>query len=226
MRCRLTSLVFAGKDTVHASAKRESDGRLCHVVPNPMNSTLNRRSFLQRSAAAAGLALYGAIPGVRGADAPSRRIAIGVSASGAASTTSRPCNKSPASKSRGFATSISTALPTRRKWLAGKQERTAKTTQDFRRILDDPEVEGVTIATPNFWHAPATILACDAGKHVYVEKPGSHNAQEGEWMIEAARRRQRKVQLGTQRRSAGGHRNDPATALRCDRQSARRPHLL
>ncbi|HTN03669.1 MAG TPA: Gfo/Idh/MocA family oxidoreductase, partial [Planctomycetaceae bacterium] len=48
--------------------------------------------------------------------------------------------------------------------------------QDFRRLLDDPKLDAVFIATCNHWHAPATILACAANKHVYVEKPGSHNA--------------------------------------------------
>lgn len=73
---------------------------------------------------------------------------------------------------------------------------------DFRRALDDPQVDALVIAAPDHWHAPATILACAAGKHVYVEKPASHNAQEGEWMVEAARRHGRVVQLGTQRRSS------------------------
>ncbi len=72
---------------------------------------------------------------------------------------------------------------------------------DFRRALDDREIDVLSIAAPNFWHAPAAILACQAGKHVYVEKPGSHTAQEGEWMVTAARQHDRRVQQGTQRRS-------------------------
>ena len=77
-----------------------------------------------------------------------------------------------------------------------------KAVTDFRRILDDKEVDILSIAAPNFWHAPATILACDAGKHVYVEKPGSHNPREAELMVAAAQRTDRKVQMGNQRRSA------------------------
>jgi predicted dehydrogenase len=72
---------------------------------------------------------------------------------------------------------------------------------DLRRVLDDKAVDAVVIATPNHWHAPATILACASGKHVYVEKPCSHNPREGELMVEAARRHKRLVQMGTQRRS-------------------------
>lgn len=77
---------------------------------------------------------------------------------------------------------------------------------DFRRILDDPEVDALVCAAPNHWHGPATILACQAGKHVYVEKPCSHNPWEGEMMIQAAARFGRLVQLGTQRRSSPGTR--------------------
>ena len=75
---------------------------------------------------------------------------------------------------------------------------------DFRRMLDDPKLDAVFIATCNHWHAPATILACSAGKHVYVEKPGSHNAREGERMVQAARKNQRRVQMGNQRRTWPG----------------------
>jgi len=72
---------------------------------------------------------------------------------------------------------------------------------DMRRVLDDKGVDAVFIATGDYWHAPAAILACEAGKHVYVEKPCSHNLREGQLMIEAARRTKRLVQHGTQSRS-------------------------
>src|SRR5215207_7205770 len=73
--------------------------------------------------------------------------------------------------------------------------------RDFRKALDDPAVDGLVCAAPNHWHAAATILACAAGKHVYVEKPCSHSPDEGERMIAAARTSSRVVQVGTQRRS-------------------------
>ena len=76
-----------------------------------------------------------------------------------------------------------------------------KAVKDLRRVLDDKSVDAVWIATPDHWHGPATILACDAGKHVYVEKPCAHNIREGRLMIEAARRNKRVVQVGTQSRS-------------------------
>ena len=72
---------------------------------------------------------------------------------------------------------------------------------DFRRILDDRAVDAMVIATPDHWHAPAAILACGAGKHVYVEKPCCHNAREGELLVAAAGKYGRHVQHGTQRRT-------------------------
>jgi len=81
------------------------------------------------------------------------------------------------------------------------QDRRPKGATDFRRILDDESIDALVIATPDHWHAPAAIAACAAGKHVYVEKPCSHNAREALWLVEAARKHQRIVQHGTQRRS-------------------------
>ena len=72
---------------------------------------------------------------------------------------------------------------------------------DMRRVFADANVDAVVIATPDHWHAPAAILACEAGKHVYVEKPCSHNVREGRLLVEAARRNHVVVQHGTQGRS-------------------------
>ena len=69
-------------------------------------------------------------------------------------------------------------------------------------MLDNRDVDAVTIAAPDHWHALMTIWACQAGKDVYVEKPISHNIVEGRRMIEAARRYNRVVEVGTQRRSS------------------------
>jgi predicted dehydrogenase len=77
-----------------------------------------------------------------------------------------------------------------------------KTVQDLRRALDDRTVDAVVIATPDHWHALATVMACQAGKHVYVEKPASHGPWEGRKMLEAARKYNPVVQLVTQNRSA------------------------
>lgn len=77
-----------------------------------------------------------------------------------------------------------------------------KVETDVRRVLEDKSVDALVVATPDHWHALATIWGCQAGKHVYVEKPASHNVWEGRKMVEAARKYDRVVQLGTQSRSA------------------------
>jgi predicted dehydrogenase len=73
--------------------------------------------------------------------------------------------------------------------------------KDLRRVFDDKDIGAVVIATPNHWHALATIWAVEAGKHVYVEKPCSHNVLEGRRMVEAARKYRKIVQVGTMNRS-------------------------
>jgi predicted dehydrogenase len=77
-----------------------------------------------------------------------------------------------------------------------------RTEWDLRKVLDDPEIDAVSIVTPNHWHALATVWACQAGKHVYVEKPISHNIWEGRKMVEAARKYDRIVQVGMNNRSS------------------------
>ena len=73
--------------------------------------------------------------------------------------------------------------------------------QDLRKVLDDKDIDAVVIATPNHWHALATIWALQAGKHVYVEKPASHTVWEGRKMVEAAAQTKKIVQVGTMNRS-------------------------
>ena len=75
---------------------------------------------------------------------------------------------------------------------------------DVREVLDDKELNVVSIATPNHWHSLMSIWACQAGKDVYVEKPLSHNIHEGRKLVEAARKYKRMVQHGTQARSSSG----------------------
>jgi predicted dehydrogenase len=83
-----------------------------------------------------------------------------------------------------------------------EMEETAATEKDFRRILEQKDVDAITIATPDHWHAPMAIAALQAGKHVYVEKPCSHNAAEGEMLVRAQQKYRKLVQMGTQQRSS------------------------
>src|SRR4051812_10044112 len=84
------------------------------------------------------------------------------------------------------------------KLVSAAQTRKPEGVKDFRKILDDKTVDVLVCAAPNHWHAPATVLGCAAGKHVYVEKPCSHNPREGELAVEASRKNNRVVQMGTQ----------------------------
>jgi predicted dehydrogenase len=79
--------------------------------------------------------------------------------------------------------------------------RAPKTVGDFRRVLEDKSIDAIVIGTPEHWHAVPAILACQAGKHVYVEKPLGHNHREGEAMLAAARKYKRVMQVGIQSRS-------------------------
>ncbi len=79
---------------------------------------------------------------------------------------------------------------------------TPKQTDDIREVLEDPDVDAIFNATPDHWHVPGSIMALEAGKHVYVEKPGSHNPREGALLISAQKKYDKVVQLGNQQRSA------------------------
>ncbi len=86
--------------------------------------------------------------------------------------------------------------------LAKAQGKNPASEKDFRRVLEDKAIDGVIIATPDHWHAIPTLLACQAGKDVYIEKPLSQTIHEGQLMRDAARKYNRVVQVGMQRRSA------------------------
>ncbi len=91
-----------------------------------------------------------------------------------------------------------------RKIVERRSQTSPQVVQDIRRLLDDHAIDAISIATPNHWHALATIWACQAGKDVYVEKPVSHNVSEGRRTVETARKHARIVQAGTQCRSHKG----------------------
>lgn len=165
-------------------------------------STINRRRFLgQGAAAVAGLAAAPAFLHAAGAD---KKLVVGVMGLSRGMGHVTACLGLPDVELAYVCDvderRVAQALATIEKH-AKKPAQMPRGVKDFRAILDDKRVDALTIAAPNHWHAPATILACQAGKHVYVEKPGSHNAQEGEWMVAAARKYGRVVQMGNQRRS-------------------------
>jgi predicted dehydrogenase len=107
----------------------------------------------------------------------------------------------------------SNVIPGALEELKKRQSKEPRVEKDFRRALEDKAVTALVIAAPDHWHAPATVWACQAGKHVYVEKPASHNLREGRLMVRAARKYDRVVQMGTQRRS-GAHFQSAAEFIR------------
>ena len=85
--------------------------------------------------------------------------------------------------------------------VAGIQNTKPMAQPDFRKALEDKQLDALVIAAPDHWHAPAALLASAAGKHVYLEKPCSHNPHEGELLVAAANKYKNVIQMGNQRRS-------------------------
>jgi predicted dehydrogenase len=166
-----------------------------------MNSS-SRRDFLkQTSTLAAGAALAQTIPTARAVSA-NEKIVLGIIGPGGMGTNLLQSFAAQKDVEIAYvcdvdANRMASAAKTAES-IGGKAPRSEK---DFRRVLEDKSLDAVIIATPDHWHAPATILACQAGKHVYVEKPCCHNIREGRLMIDAARNAKRIVQTGTQCRS-------------------------
>ncbi|MFT5466342.1 MAG: putative dehydrogenase [Verrucomicrobiales bacterium] len=167
------------------------------------DTNLSRRRFnTGLSTAAAGAASLNLVSNLSGQDAASNRLVVGVMGLGRGRGHIKGWLQVPGVEI-GYVCDVDDAR------LEGGvrgvkdsgQEQPPKAVKDFREMLADPNVDVISIATPNYWHTPAAILAMKAGKHVYVEKPGSHNAREGEMIVEAARKYDKKVQMGNQRRS-------------------------
>ncbi len=166
--------------------------------------SLSRRRFLAASGAAvagAGLALEGRLR----ADSPSEAVVLAVIGTGGRGAgVAEMLAGMPGVRVAALCDVDEARLGKAQTSLAAKGGSGPTAVKDLRHVLDDKSIDAVMIATPDHWHGPATILACAAGKHVYVEKPASHNPREGELMVQAARKHNRVVQLGTQRRSMPG----------------------
>ncbi|WP_017260076.1 Gfo/Idh/MocA family oxidoreductase [Pedobacter arcticus] len=85
--------------------------------------------------------------------------------------------------------------------VAKNQNKTPKNQPDFRKALEDKDLDALVVTAPDHWHAPAAISASKAGKHVYLEKPCSHNPREGELLVDAVKKYRNVIQMGNQRRS-------------------------
>lgn len=164
-----------------------------------MSDRTNRREFLGH--ASAGLVAATALSGgrARGAGSANDKLVVGLIGCGGRGTHDAGLFKN----SPGVAVAYVCDVDESRRTAAAEHLGVDpdRAVHDLRRILDDESVDAVIVATPDHWHSAAAILACDAGKHVYVEKPISHNIREGRLLVEASERNKTLVQHGTQCRS-------------------------
>lgn len=170
-----------------------------------MPDSINRRNFLCNTAAgtaAAGLSLSATKP--LAGSSPHDKIVVGVMGLRRGVSLANSFAKMKNVIVKYVCDVDATRAAICAKKIAGVSGNAPQAIGDFRKILDDRQVDVLVCAAPNHWHGLATILACSVGKHVYVEKPCSHNPREGELMIEAARKYKRAVQVGMQRRSGDG----------------------
>ena len=167
---------------------------------------VSRREFMKLSTgvlAATGLSTLPARPARAGANETVVLAMMGVR--GRAGNLMRGFAAMTESRSRRSSTSTRASSPTRCAEVEERQgTRPGTVFGDFRRVLDDKDIDALVVGTPDHWHAIPTILACQAGKDVYVEKPDGHNIREGQLMVAAARKYDRIVQMGVQSRS-GAH---------------------
>ena len=162
-----------------------------------MASEMNRRSFVKSSAAAAaGVAATLASSKAHGANERIRAGFIGVANRGG-----QLINAALPHKQLDIVAVCDVYKPKMEEW-AAKLDGDIRQYGDFREMLEQKNIDAIFIATPDHWHALQTIMACDAGKDVYVEKPLAITVKEGRRMVEAARRTKRIVQVGTHRRAS------------------------
>jgi predicted dehydrogenase len=163
--------------------------------------TLTRRSLLTQTAAAGASVALSSITKLRAADAANKKLRVAVIALGRGMGHVNALLTLPDVEIAYLAETDPKRLENGLKVVADKQQTSCTGVKDFRKILEDKTVDAVFIATPNFWHTPAALLAMQAGKHVYVEKPGSQNPGEAEMIVAAQQKYGRVVQMGNQRRT-------------------------
>ncbi len=165
-------------------------------------SKLNRRDFMKSSVmAGAAVAMAAPYSKVRGANDEIRIAVVGVGGQGSGHC--KYFNNAKGARVVAVCDADQGHID-RRVDDFKKNGQTIKGYKDVRELLEDKGIDAITSATPNHWHSLVTIWACQAGKDVYIEKPVSHNIWEGRKMVEAARKYDRIVQTGTQKRSDGG----------------------
>ncbi len=159
---------------------------------------VSRRCFLQTGSALFASGLAGQVAKA----APSERVRVGVmGAGGRASSLIHSFARNSEVELVAIADLDANRLPKGLEIARAAQGRSVRGESDFRRLIDDHSIDALVIGTPDHWHAIPTIMACQAGKDVYVEKPDGHNIVEGMRMVDAMRKHDRIVQMGSQHRS-------------------------
>ena len=167
-----------------------------------MQRNIDRRGFLRdTSLAGVGLVMMNSVPSF-GRSPNDRVVAAVMGLNGRGMVLARNFMRSSQTEVAYLCDVDSTVLAKAQAGLQQDASKAPKGIGDFRRALDDRDVDAIVIAAPDHWHAPAAILALAAGKHVYVEKPASHNPREVELLIGAQQKYGRLVQIGNQQRSA------------------------
>ncbi len=163
-------------------------------------SKLSRRDFMKSTmAAGAAMAMLSPNSRVRGANNDLRFAVIGTGSQGGGHI--GLFNEKPGVRVVALCDADQAQVQKRASAFEKKYKQKVKTYIDVRELLEDKSIDAITSATPNHWHSLITIWACQAGKDVYIEKPVSHEIWEGRKMVEAARKYDRIVQTGTQKRS-------------------------
>jgi predicted dehydrogenase len=160
---------------------------------------IDRREFLKRAATTAGAAAVASWPAPRSrAAGANKRVRVALLGCGNQGSRHNLSLGSLADAEIAYVCDVDKSRLAER----AKETPGAAPVGDLRRALDDPSVDAVSIALPDHWHVPAALLALDSGKHVYVEKPCSHNLREGQLLVAAAKRTGLVVAHGTQSRSS------------------------
>ncbi|HEY3220402.1 MAG TPA: Gfo/Idh/MocA family oxidoreductase [Gemmatimonadales bacterium] len=163
---------------------------------------MKRRRFVKTVSSAA-MGIVGARAPLFAKGSPSEKVVVCVMGlNGRGTVLAKTFAKTPNAEVAAVCDVDSAVLAKAAAAVAQAQTPSPKPLADFRRALEDKGVDALVIAAPDHWHAPATILALSAGKHVYLEKPCGHNPREGELLVDAQRKAKRVVQMGTQRRSS------------------------
>ena len=168
---------------------------------------LNRRKFLASAATLTGAAALG-VPalGSAAADSANEKVGVAVLGCGRGSALARWFSRLKGSQVVAICDPDENRARRLCDQIGSTAGRRPAAVADFRSLLDRKDVDALAVATPDHWHAPATILGCVAGKDVYVEKPAAHNIVEGRLAVKAARKYKRIVQHGTQLRAAPHYR--------------------